>query len=60
MAVELYRDKKKKEGKKDGREGDSVFLFSPHPLVKLEVCCKIKLPLSLLNDILCLCNFLLK
>lgn len=59
--MELSRDKEKKEGKKkDGREGDRIFLFIPHPLVKLEVCFEIKLPLSVLNDILFLCNFLLK
>lgn len=54
--VELYRDKEKNM---ENKETDS-FLFSPHPLVKLEVCFKIKLPLSVLNDILFLCNFLLK
>lgn len=58
--VQFSRDKENKEEKKDGREGDRIFLFSPHPLVKLEVCFKIKLPLSVLNGILFLCNFLLK
>lgn len=69
--MEFYRDKKRRKEKKnrqeEGRKGDAgkirrdrdrIFLFCPRPLVKLEV--KTKLLLSMLNDILFLCNFLLK
>lgn len=69
--MEFYRDKKRRKEKKnrqeEGRKGDAgkirrdrdrIFLFCPRPLVKLEV--KAKLLLSMLNDILFLCNFLLK
>lgn len=60
----VKKDEKKRGRKgnaeKTRREGGRIFLFCPRPLIKLQVCFKTKLPLSILNDILFLCNFLLK